>query len=121
MIKKLAALLLFLHFSVAYSQTIKTDVVVIGGTPSGVAAAIQCARSKVKTGLIQESRVFTQNADTIKNLSIDTAAKFISIKKDDDRWDVVISANGKTETLKPRVVVDATKDGAVVKAERLKY
>jgi FAD dependent oxidoreductase len=115
MIKKLAALLLFLHFSVAYSQTIKTDVLVIGGGPSGVAAAIQCARSKVKTLLVQESRIFTQNADTIKNLSIDTSAKFISIKKDDDRWDVVISTNGKTETIKARVVIDATENTEVIK------
>jgi len=121
MIKRLAALLLFLHFSVAYSQTIKTDVVVIGGTPSGVAAAIQCARSKVKTVLVQQERVFIQNADTVKNLSIDNNTKFVSIKKDDDRWGVVISVNGKTEMLKPRVVVDATENGTVVKAAGLKY
>lgn len=121
MIKRLAALLLFLHFSVAYSQTIKTDVLVIGGTPSGVAAAIQSARSKVKTVLVEQGKIVTQNADTVKNLSIDTGAKFISIKKDDDRWDIVISANGKTETLKPRVVIDATENGAVIKALGLKY
>lgn len=120
MIKKFAALLLFLHFTVAYSQTIKTDVLVIGGTPSGVAAAIQSARSKVKTVLIEQERIFTQNADTVKNLTIDTNAKFVSIKKDDDRWEIVISANGRTETIKPRVVVDATKNGIVVKAAGLK-
>ncbi len=38
--------------SFSYAQTIKTDVLVIGGTPSGVAAAIQSARSKLKTLLI---------------------------------------------------------------------
>ncbi|RZA00497.1 MAG: FAD-dependent oxidoreductase [Sphingobacteriaceae bacterium] len=38
--------------SYSYAQTIKTDVLVIGGTASGVAAAIQSARSKVKTVLI---------------------------------------------------------------------
>ena len=121
MIKRLAALLLFLHFSLAYSQTIKTDVLVIGGAPGGVAAAIQCARSKVKTVLVQQERMFTQNADTVKNLSIDNNAKFVSIKKDGDRWEVVISVNGKTEILKPRVVVDATENGTVVKAAGLKY
>lgn len=115
MIKKFAALLLFLHFTVAYSQTIKTDVLVIGGTPSGVAAATQSARSKVKTVLIQQDKIFTQNADTVKNLTIDTNAKFVSIKKDDDRWEVMVSANGKTETLKSRVVVDATDNGIVLK------
>jgi len=121
MIKRLATLLLFLHFSVAYTQTIKTDVVVIGGTPSGVAAAIQCARSKVKTVLVQQSGIVMQSADTVKNLSIDTNTTFVSIKKDGDRWAIVIGANGKTEMLKPRVVVDATKDGVVVKSAGLKY
>lgn len=40
--------------SFSYAQTIKTDVLVIGGTPSGVAAAVQSARSKVKTTLIMQ-------------------------------------------------------------------
>ncbi len=52
MVKKL----LFAVFTIcsisSYAQTIKTDVLVIGGTASGVAAAIQSARSKVKTMLI---------------------------------------------------------------------
>jgi len=191
MIKKLAALLLFLHFSVAYSQTIKTDVLVIGGTPSGVAAAIQCARSKVKTVLVEEDSIpvfpgfnmantqpglvtpggmstintdrnlpsgiwgefrekFKQAyakklgldtvvnaplkfdtwdgagllqkiADTVKNLSIDLNTKFISIKKDDDRWDVTISQNGKLSLIKARVVIDATESGMVVKGAGLTY
>ena len=108
--------MLFLHFSVAYSQTLKTDVLVIGGTPSGVAAAIQSARSKVKTVLVEQGRIVTQNADTVKNLSIDTNTKFVSIKKNNDRWNVIISRNGKTETLKPRVVIDATNDGVVITA-----
>lgn len=34
------------------AQTIKTDVLVIGRTPSGIAAAIQSARSKAKTVLV---------------------------------------------------------------------
>jgi hypothetical protein len=49
MIKKLTVLLLFANFSLTYAQTIKTDVLVIGNTASGAAAAIQCARSKLKT------------------------------------------------------------------------
>jgi len=49
MIKKLIVLLLISNCSLLYAQTIKTDVLVIGGGPSGVAAALQCARSKVKT------------------------------------------------------------------------
>ena len=53
MLKKLLVPLLFFAFSVADAQTIKTDVLVIGGGASGVAAAIQSARSKIKTLLIE--------------------------------------------------------------------
>ncbi|MDB5152971.1 MAG: FAD-dependent oxidoreductase [Mucilaginibacter sp.] len=53
MLKKLLVPLLFFAFSVADAQTIKTDVLVIGGGASGVAAAIQSARSKIKTMLIE--------------------------------------------------------------------
>lgn len=54
MIKKLIVLLLLFTCLVACAQTIKTDVLVIGGGASGVAAAIQSARSKVKTMLIEQ-------------------------------------------------------------------
>lgn len=40
-------------FSIAYADTIKTDVLVVGGSASGTAAAIQSARSKVKTILVE--------------------------------------------------------------------
>jgi hypothetical protein len=53
MIKKLFAILLVCNCSLTYAQTIKTDVLVIGGGASGIAAAVQCARSKVKTILIE--------------------------------------------------------------------
>jgi hypothetical protein len=53
MIRKLLVPLLFFAFSFAHAETIKTDVLVIGGGPAGVAAAIQSARSKVKTLLIE--------------------------------------------------------------------
>jgi hypothetical protein len=42
-----------LVLSFARAETIKTDVLVIGGGASGVAAAIQAARSKVKTLLVE--------------------------------------------------------------------
>jgi hypothetical protein len=54
MIKRLAAFLLLFNFAASHAQTIKTDVLVIGGSPAGVAAAIQCARSKVKTVLVEQ-------------------------------------------------------------------
>lgn len=54
MTKKLSALLFILLFSVStFAETIKTGVLVVGGTASGVAAAVQSARSKVKTMLIE--------------------------------------------------------------------
>jgi hypothetical protein len=53
MLKKLFVPLLFFAFSVADAATIRTDVLVIGGGAGGVAAAIQSARSKVKTLLIE--------------------------------------------------------------------
>ncbi len=54
MIKRLPLLLLILRCSFTNAQTIKTDVLVVGGTASGVATAMQCARSKVKTVLAVE-------------------------------------------------------------------
>jgi len=53
MIKKLLFLLLFLPFAQAYAETIHTDVLVVGGGASGVAAAIQSSRSKIKTMLVE--------------------------------------------------------------------
>jgi hypothetical protein len=53
MIKKLFVILLACNCSLAYAQTIKTDVLVIGSGASGIAAAVQCARSKVKTVLVE--------------------------------------------------------------------
>ena len=53
MLKKLLVGLLCLGFTYTYADTIKTDVLVIGGSASGTAAALQCARSKVKTILVE--------------------------------------------------------------------
>lgn len=53
MIKKLLIPFFLLFFSIANAETIKTDVLVIGGGACGVAAAIQSARSKVKTLLVE--------------------------------------------------------------------
>jgi len=172
MIKRLLTFLLFLNFTVAYAQTIKTDVLVVGSSASGVAAAIQCGRSKVKTILadnglkisgvtvagqmvsleldnnipsgiwaefrshIREAYSKTpgydtaQNAplkfetgmgtsvlkkitDTVKNLTVYQNTSFGNIRKDGDRWEVTLAMDGKTITVKARVVVDATETGAV--------
>lgn len=54
MIKKLLTLLFVLASATTFADTIKTDVLVVGGGASGVAAAIQSARSNVKTILIEQ-------------------------------------------------------------------
>ena len=172
MIKRSLVFILIIYSFVTNAQTIKTDVLVIGSSASGVAAAIQCARSKVKTvladnglkmsgvtaggqmvslemnsdipsGIWGEFRkrvreVYTgtagydttQNAplkfepgmgtsvlkkisDTVKNLTIRADCKFTNIKKDGDRWEVTLTQNGNKLTVKARVVVDATEDGAI--------
>lgn len=53
MIKKLLVPLLCFVFTFSNAETIRTDVLVIGGGASGVAAAMQSARSKVKTLLVE--------------------------------------------------------------------
>ena len=55
MIKTFVVLILVSNCSFLYAQTLKTDVLVIGDGAGGVAAAIQCARSKVKTILAVKS------------------------------------------------------------------
>lgn len=52
MVKKLLVLLFVCCYFQIYAENIKTDVLVIGDSPSAVTAAIQSARSKVKTMLI---------------------------------------------------------------------
>ena len=54
MIKKLLTLFFVLNCSLAFAETIRTDVLVIGGGASGVAAAIQSSRSKLKTILVEQ-------------------------------------------------------------------
>jgi hypothetical protein len=54
MIKKLLLVLLIFNGTLSFAETIKTDILVVGGTASGTAAAIQGARSKLKTMLIEQ-------------------------------------------------------------------
>lgn len=53
MIKKILFFLFLYSLNTAFAETIKTDVLIIGGSASGTAAAIQCARSKIKTILVE--------------------------------------------------------------------
>ncbi len=52
MVKKLLVFSLFFNCYFTYAQTIKTDVLVIGNGAGAVTAAMQCAKSKVKTVLL---------------------------------------------------------------------
>lgn len=57
MIKKLILFLFFIGIARLNAQTLKTDVLVIGGSASGIAAAIQSARSNAKTILAESDTV----------------------------------------------------------------
>jgi hypothetical protein len=171
MIKKLLVILLTVHCSLIYGQTIKIDVLVVGGSTSGVATAIQCARSKVKTvlavqgqtlGSLKGTGMFTidanhnipsgtwgefrkhiqaaykntpgydtaynaalkfgadtaasilkKMADTTKNLTVYLDARFSTIKKDGDKWEVNIIQNEKVIKIIARVIIDATENGEI--------
>ncbi len=54
MIKKILPFILLVLSTASFAETIKTDVLVIGASASGTAAAIQSARSNVKTMLIEQ-------------------------------------------------------------------
>jgi hypothetical protein len=71
MLKKFLALLLICS-TCARAETIKTDVLVIGGTVSGTTAAIQSARSKVKTLLISSGKLLEQGFVPAANYTITT-------------------------------------------------
>lgn len=72
MIKRLLFLLLLFSFSLLKAETIKTDVLVIGGGPGGVAAALQCARSKVKTLLVVQGASLGEFSASEKMYAIET-------------------------------------------------
>jgi hypothetical protein len=172
MVKKIFLILFLLNSSFTYAQTIKTDILVIGGGASGTAAAIQGARSKLKTLLVEPGpwlggsmtaggmcvvegnrdlpsgiwgefrkhvRDFYKNrlgydttynatlrfepytgaailkkiTDTVKNLTVKLNTPFTAIEKDGTGWQVSITINNKTTTVKAKVVVDATETGDV--------
>jgi hypothetical protein len=72
MIKRLFVILLVSNFSLASAQTVKTDVLVIGGGVSGIAAAVQCARSKVKTVLVEAQSTPGGNLPTGESFIVNT-------------------------------------------------
>jgi len=78
MIKKLLFILLIAQNSHLFAQTIKTDVLVIGGSPGGVAAAIQSARSKVKTAIVAENIHLTDDGRAGDMLIIEPEANISS-------------------------------------------
>lgn len=54
---KCLSILLLLTSATVHSQTLKSGVLVVGASPSGIAAAIQAAHSGVKTVLIDEGPI----------------------------------------------------------------
>lgn len=72
MVKKLLVLLLFLNSTFTNAATIKTDVLVIGDGASAVTAAMQCARSKIKTLLIVKGDWLNEDMATGTTLVINT-------------------------------------------------
>ncbi len=172
MLKKLLTGLLCLGLSYTYAETIKTDVLVIGGSASGTAAALQCARSKVKTILVEPgswlggemtaggmcvvegnrnlpsgiwgefrkhirdfykktpgfdttvnavlrfepytgAAILRKMTDTVKNLTLKMNTPWTTVKKNGTGWEVTIMEQGKTNTIKAQVLIDATGTGDV--------
>ncbi len=172
MLKKLLTGLLCLGLSYTYAETIKTDVLVIGGSASGTAAALQCARSKVKTILVEPgswlggemtaggmcvvegnrnlpsgiwgefrkhirdfykktpgfdttvnavlrfepytgAAILRKMTDTVKNLTLKMNTPWTTVKKNGTGWEVTITEQGKTNTIKAQVLIDATGTGDV--------
>jgi hypothetical protein len=172
MVKKIFLILFLLNGSFTYAQTIKTDILVIGGGASGTAAAIQGARSKLKTLLVEPgpwlggsmtaggmcvvegnrnlpsgiwgefrkrvhefykttpgfdtaynatlrfepytgAAILKKITDTVKNLTVKLNTPFTAIEKDGTGWQVSITIDGKTTTVKAKVVIDGTETGDV--------
>ena len=67
------------------------------------------------------AQILSKIADTVKNLSIQLNTSFTNIVKDGDRWEVTLTQNGKIETIKARVVIDATESGAVAQKAGASY
>lgn len=139
-------------FSIKAQAQFKPDVVVIGGSAAGTSAAIQAARSGVKTLLIVPSDnligdvapsmnipafnlgfwkewkdAFLKTSDSvqttpqlvlenivkkIKDLSFLKATPILGIEEKKNGWEIKVNINGKQETIKCKVLVDATTNSA---------
>jgi len=101
------------------AQTIRTDVLVAGGTESGVAAAIQAAHSGVKTLFIVEGNELTenisQNSDTSRNTGILAHFLKLTLKVRTDSVSGIVNAlsqavasdvlKGWTDTIKNLTII----------------
>lgn len=147
MIKKILWIFIIL-FSFKAQAQFKPDVIIIGGSAAGTAAAIQAARSGVKTLLIAPSDnlisdvaptmdipafnlglwkewkdQFIKTSDSVKttpqlvlenivkktkDLSFLKATPILGIEQKKNGWEIKVNINGKQETIKCNVLVDAT-------------
>jgi hypothetical protein len=139
-------------FSIKTQAQFKPDVIVIGGSAAGTSAAIQAARSGVKTLLIVPSDNligdvapsmnipafnlgfwkewkddFLKTSDSVqttpqlvlekivkktKDLSFLKATPILGIEEKKNGWEIKVNINGKQETIKCKVLVDATTNSA---------
>ncbi len=139
-------------FSIKAQAQFKPDVIVIGGSAAGTSAAIQAARSGVKTLLIVPSDNligdvapsmnipafnlgfwkewkddFLKTSDSVqttpqlvlekivkktKDLSFLKATPILGIEEKKNGWEIKVNINGKQETIKCKVLVDATTNSA---------
>ncbi|HYK76952.1 MAG TPA: FAD-dependent oxidoreductase [Daejeonella sp.] len=82
MMKRFFAGITFLFaFHSGFSQTVKTDVVVVGSQASAVAAGIQAARSGVKTLLISESATLSPELTSADLQALEKVRDHFAVKK----------------------------------------
>ncbi|MEO6497585.1 MAG: FAD-dependent oxidoreductase, partial [Mucilaginibacter sp.] len=67
------------------------------------------------------SAILKKITDTVKNLSVKLNAPVIAIKKDGTGWDVTVTINKETVTIKAKVVIDATETAGIATMASAKF
>lgn len=79
------------------AQTIKTDVTVVGGSPAGISAGVQAARSGVKTLILEEGNSLSASF---------TAADLLALERIRDHYIYLRNAtSGQTDSVKRPAVL----------------
>lgn len=98
----LVLLLLFASFSVS-AQTIRTDVTVVGGSPAGISAGIQAARSGVKSLILEQGQSLSPQFSSSDLMFLERIRDHYIYKKEADEG---AKDSVKRETVRPE---DASK------------